>query len=394
MKVVYVSPSILPSRSANSVHVIRMAEAIIGHGHDLTLYAIRPERTSTNHERTVENFYGVRLPNLKLKTWHFPFTRLVSLLSGVFFALSVLRLTQKNGTDVIISRNFYATYLLSVFCKTPLIYETHNPETGWKKFLQQKIFAAASVRTVVISEALRAILSAHLNLSDQQSAQICVLHDAAPKNPYAGTNIATRKSEFIRQHHLGQYSFLAGYFGHLYAGRGVDIILELAKREPNIGFVFFGGNVDDITRIQAQNQLRNVTFLGHIPHDKSIEMMTIMDVLFMPYQERVSIGDAKSDTSKWMSPMKMFEYMSSKAPILSSDLPVLREVLQHEYNALLAQPDNVEQWHKNLNRIVTDKNLASKIAENAFQDFTSKYTWSSRVHLMLSTCTHNTTHVV
>lgn len=394
MNVIYVSPSILPSKSANSVHVIRMAEAIIGHGHTLTLYAIRPERSTEKHQETVESYYGVKLPRLKLKTWHFPFKRLVSLLSGLIFAVSALRLIKNNKADVIISRNFYASYLLALFCKTPLIYETHNPETGWKKSLQHKIFSSPNTQTIVISDALKTILSAHLNLSPQQSERITVLHDAAPANPYAAMNVAVRKSSFLQQHKLNQFQCIAGYFGHLYAGRGVELIVELAKREPKIGFVFFGGNADDINRLQKQYQLPNVTFLGHIPHEKSIEMMTIMDVLFMPYQEKVSIGDAKSDTSKWMSPMKMFEYMSSKVPILSSDLPVLREVLQHARNALLAEPNNIDQWHTNLNRVISDKSLATKIETTAYNDFMDHYTWSSRVRLMLSSCTQNATDVV
>ena len=47
----------------------------------------------------------------------------------------------------------------------------------------------------------------------------------------------------------------------------------------------------------------------------------------MPYQRNVGIGTKNSDTSNWMSPMKMFEYMSTGVPIVSSDLPVLKKFL-------------------------------------------------------------------
>jgi hypothetical protein len=53
----------------------------------------------------------------------------------------------------------------------------------------------------------------------------------------------------------------------------------------------------------------------------------MMDALLMPYQKHVSIDLSSVDASKWISPMKMFEYLSSGALIISSNIPVLLEVL-------------------------------------------------------------------
>ena len=58
----------------------------------------------------------------------------------------------------------------------------------------------------------------------------------------------------------------------------------------------------------------------------------------MPYQAKVSIGVKGHDTGRWMSPMKMFEYMAAGVPVISSDLAVLREILINEKNALLVSP--------------------------------------------------------
>ena len=54
------------------------------------------------------------------------------------------------------------------------------------------------------------------------------------------------------------------------------------------------------------------------------------DILLMPYQQKVFLSKEIYDTSKWMSVMKMFEYLSCKVPLISSNLPVLREVLEDE----------------------------------------------------------------
>ena len=72
--------------------------------------------------------------------------------------------------------------------------------------------------------------------------------------------------------------------------------------------------------------------------------MSSVDLLLMPYQNKVSIGVRGQDTSRWMSPMKMFEYMAAGQAIVASDLPVLREILVHKHNAILTKADDVIEW--------------------------------------------------
>ena len=82
--------------------------------------------------------------------------------------------------------------------------------------------------------------------------------------------------------------------------------------------------------------------------------------------------------------MKMFEYMSSNNPIISSDLPVLREVLTHNYNCLLCTPDNTDDWLFALDRICNDTSLAQTLSQNAFNDYDTKYTWKKRASTIVN----------
>ena len=59
---------------------------------------------------------------------------------------------------------------------------------------------------------------------------------------------------------------------------------------------------------------------------------------------KVSIlRNSDSDTGKFMSPLKIFEYMSHKKAIIASDLPVIREVL-NERNSVLVKSDDINLW--------------------------------------------------
>jgi glycosyltransferase involved in cell wall biosynthesis len=104
----------------------------------------------------------------------------------------------------------------------------------------------------------------------------------------------------------------------------------------------------------------------------------------MPYQSRVSIGSGEHDTAQWMSPMKMFEYLGSGVPIISSDLPVLREILSHECNALLVPPADIDAWLAALDRLTTDVTLAERIGERGHADYLERHTWDHRANRLLA----------
>ena len=65
MKIFYLSHARIPSRTANSLNVMKMCEAFAQNGHDVTLFAPRSSRTEPGVEDSFA-FYGVE-PRFDLK---------------------------------------------------------------------------------------------------------------------------------------------------------------------------------------------------------------------------------------------------------------------------------------------------------------------------------------
>jgi glycosyltransferase involved in cell wall biosynthesis len=156
---------------------------------------------------------------------------------------------------------------------------------------------------------------------------------------------------------------------------------------PHISFHVLGGNEADVARWRSQTEgLHNIVFYGFRPQRQVSAFLRGSDVMLTPYQRQVRVHGG-GEVSAWMSPLKIFESMAHSKPIISSDLPVLREVLSHEVNALLCDPDDIESWVAAIERLKDDEDLRARLSERARRDFATKYAWSRRAEKIVGLLT-------
>jgi glycosyltransferase involved in cell wall biosynthesis len=181
-----------------------------------------------------------------------------------------------------------------------------------------------------------------------------------------------------------QPGLTVGYTGHLYAGRGMTLLVELARRFPQINFLWVGGRPQDVEEWRqklAKEKLGNVTLTGFVENNKLPLYQASADILLMPY-ETVITGSSGGNSTAYASPMKMFEYMACKRAIISSDLPVIREVLNSS-NAMLCPPEDVDAWSQAFGSLINDEERRNTLAGQAWCDI-QQYTWLERARKALS----------
>lgn len=380
MKLAYISPSIIPSRSANSVHVIQQCDALGRLGVDVTLFAKRSQRKIDLYAE-IRSAYGVDFLKVVLRTVYTPWVRANNLSIALYSLIWIFGAK----FDVVFSRNLFASALLSLIAKYRLVVEVHQIERGIRGWLQRIACRGKNVTVVVISEQLGRDLTQKIG---KFCAPIYFLPDAAPEIPRRPTeeDRASWREELLPDP-VDRKMFICGYVGHLYAGRGIEIIESLAIKCPDILFLVVGGNDNDITVRRSENVAKNLRFLGHFPHPLARRAMSSVDLLLMPYQPQVSIGVAGHDTGRWMSPMKMFEYMSSGTPFVASNLPVLKEVLCDGNNAVMVPPDNIGAWHNCILSLRDDPARRQNLAMRAFNDYQSNHTWRCRAERIIKLVT-------
>lgn len=374
MRILYLSFSYLPSRRANSVHVVKMCAALAGRGHRVELVGKRP-RDPELCRADVAAHYGVE-PTFAIRTLVRPAIRGGELVYASRVALLLLR---SREVDLV-----YCRYPLGAWMATrlglPTVYEMHGLRTArWSRALLRSVLASGALRRLVlVSGGLeRAMRDAGLLPATDRYV---VAHDAADPPP---AEPAARRGP-VAEGEGERPGMALGYVGGFYAGRGLELMAAIASRLPQSTFHLIGGDAARLAEILGAPVPPNMVCHGYVPHSRVSGYYGLFDVLLMPYQQHVAVASGGIDTGDWMSPLKLFEYMATGLPIVSSDLPVLREVLAHERNALLVPPDDPEAWVTALRRLADDAGLRHRLGEAARCEQRQRYTWAARAERVLS----------
>ena len=380
MRILYLSLSYIPSRRASSVQVMRMCAALAKAGHEVTLLA-KASNDAREEAAVIDRggdhaFYGVP-PRFELRKLPRPKRRGGGVLFSAAMAGQLWK--ERRRAELVYSRDLLGAWMASQ-ARLPVVFEAHSiPAAPALRRLWRSLMTSPRLRRlVVISEALRRDLEAEGMLPARGS--VVVAHDAAdapeaaPVRPVrVGQGTPRERSDVAR----------IGYVGSLYPGRGIELILALAARMPALRFEIIGGSEADLARWRPELP-GNARLHGFVSPGELTARYAELDVLLMPYA-RSGVGGplAKVDTSRWCSPMKMFEYMASGAPIVSSDLPVLQEVLRHDDNALIAPVDDPGAWQRAIERLVAEPATRARLAEQALRDLRAHYTWDARAAAVL-----------
>jgi glycosyltransferase involved in cell wall biosynthesis len=169
-----------------------------------------------------------------------------------------------------------------------------------------------------------------------------------------------------------------GFTGHIYPGRGADLLFELAMQMPQVNFLWVGGTPElvDFWRGKLTDaKMTNVTMTGFVKHEIIPLYQAASDVLLMPYGRSISASSGQ-DIAEVINPMKMFEYMASGRAIISADLPSIREVL-NEGNAVLCEPGEIGNWRLEIEALLGDEPRRQALASQARKDV-EQLTWVKR----------------
>jgi glycosyltransferase involved in cell wall biosynthesis len=383
MRIALIAPTYLPAHRANTIQVMKMAQAITNLNHQVVVFV--PYSDHDNHEGVIPweqlaELYGLsnkfQLEWLHIKPW----------MRRYDYGYLAVHAARKWRAELVYTRLPQAA-VLAARTTIDTVYEVHDLPQGYvnPRLLRNYLRAPGARRLIVISKALYNDIVEHYDIPNITRFTL-VAFDGVDIDRYRHLP-EPRKARLVLSDefnlNIDVDRFTVGYTGHFYSGRGVSLILDIAERLPLINFLLVGGESEKVKQVRQELESRNienVILAGFIPNSKVALYQAASDVLIMPYQHKVA-GSSGGDISRYLSPMKLFEYMACGRAILSSDLPVFREVLNRD-NAILISAEDINQWVANIELLRQDMNTRKRLAIQA-KHVVEQYTWDARAEQIL-----------
>ena len=359
LNVSYIAEFDLPSDRAYSIHVLKMLDNFNYFSQNVELINFSKEN-SYNFKNIKKEYNLHSSKNISIKSV-FKKKKKNSFLNRIYFGFdSALYLKKKNS--LIITRSLFSSFFLTLFKKKHFL-EIHNKLQGISKiiflnfgfmrskYIQKLIFITKPLEKLYKNNYYRSI----------------VLPDAVDTKDFKKKiKIKKRVKKIL-------------YIGSFYDGRGIEIILEVAKKLKEYKFELIGNR----NNISAKDfkAIKNIRILNYLKYNLVSKKILEADLLLMPYNPNfvgINSKNKTSETSKFMSPLKMFEYLASGVPLISSEIDVLKEILTHRSNCIMVKKYEPQMWIDEIKKIDKNFRLRKKISKNGLLT-AKKHSWEIRV---------------
>jgi PEP-CTERM/exosortase A-associated glycosyltransferase len=154
------------------------------------------------------------------------------------------------------------------------------------------------------------------------------------------------------------------YVGTFKPYEGLELLIRalpaIVRERPSAHVLIVGGGEQDHALRSAVRTLgvdRFVTFTGPVPHAEVVNAYAAADVMVYP---RIL-----TRTTALTTPLKPLEAMALMTPVIVSDIPPMRELVQHEKTGWVFTAGDVEDLTRTCVRALGDRDRREEVSRNA-----------------------------
>ncbi|HAM88675.1 MAG: Glycosyl transferase group 1 [Candidatus Falkowbacteria bacterium GW2011_GWC2_38_22] len=378
MKIIYIVNARIPTEKAHGYQITKMCEEFALAGAEVELWV--PTRKN-NILGNAFSFYGIK-ENFRIRYVKcFDFIRFDRLLlrksvylQSLWFFIKLA--FEKADKDVIIyTRNPELVWLFNLrgFMTAYECHDWFGKKKGIALWLLRRCDRIIVTNNFIKQEFIKNGFAQTILVAPNGVNLEIFNIDIEKEKALQKLSLEQELGEKIRDQKILLYT---GSFRTMGTDKGIAEILESLKilNRPEVFFLAVGGNEKDIAYYESLAKEIGVSdkckFIGRRTQTELALWQKISDILLMPFPD-------KAHYRYFMTPLKIFEYMASGRPIIASDLPSIREILNNE-NAFFCKAGDTNDLSRNIDFVLNNPVETDKKAVKAKKDV-FRYTWEKRV---------------
>lgn len=329
MKIYYVANARIPSEKAHAIQIAKMCEAFILAGENVTL--VVPGRITVPDDVQAAYNLKVSVPLVRLSVpniyeqgrFGFFIASLCFMFSYCMFFLEV-RAKREPFLIYTVDMDNFSNCLLPWWGK--VVTEMHTPKPANNA---ESYFFARAAGVIATNKLIKESIVKTFALPD---ARVAVEPNGVDLAQFAPADMAAARAALS----LPIDKKIAVYVGRFYQWKGLEILPAAAETPAGRGLEWYvvGGSEDDFRKITD-----TIALPGNL-HVVAPQEAQVVAQWIAAADAVVVLGTAKNqDSYRYTSPMKIFEYMAAKRPVVASRTPALVSILS-EQEVFFYEPDD------------------------------------------------------
>ena len=167
------------------------------------------------------------------------------------------------------------------------------------------------------------------------------------------------------------------YIGTLADWQGLNVVVQALPRilEQQAVQLRVVGRGRSRQRKLLSKQIRKLGVENYVliqpgvPHHDVPALIAEADICLAP------LGLNDRNVTQGACPIKVLEYMASSRPLIASNMPIVRELVREDVDALLFSPNDTDDLARQVLRLLRDEALSKRLAESAAERALTKFTW-------------------
>ncbi len=331
----------------NDSRVIRECKTLSENGNDLTVIAYLEDGMLAR-----ESNYGFNTIRIKLftKKWsNHPFVQVFKYVEFLFRALFTIKSIKPDICHGHDPDGLIIAYFVKLIYKCQLIYDSHelwaysNHMRNYNNILYkigrwiEKIIISKSDAVITVSNSIAKVIQSENNVSN-----ISIIRNMP--------EIITEDYHFSREDfQFPECNNIIIYVGNVINGRGINNLIQaMTNVQDDIGLVIMGREspyrrkmIDRVDELQLTNR---ISFVDAVRSEQVVSVCKLANAGI--------ISSRNVCESYYLClPNKIFEYIQAGIPVLCSEFPEMKNVIQHYHVGLTFNPDNPIHIARKINEI-------------------------------------------